>query len=101
MAAVQARQAEAFDLLFERHAAAVRSALLRIVRDEPAADDLLQEVFLLVWRRAGQWKAQGSFKGWLFRIATNRALNHLRSLRWRPEQPLQPPEDLEEGGELD
>ena len=101
MAAVQARQAGSFDLLFERYAAAVRGHLLRIVRDPPAAEDLLQEVFLLVWRRADQWKAQGSFRGWLFRIATNQALNLLRSQRRRPEQPLQPVEGLEAEDELD
>jgi len=97
MSAVQEQQAGAFDLLFERYAAAVRGHLNRIVRDPSAAEDLLQEVFLLVWRRANQWKAQGSFKGWLFRIATNQALNYLRSLRRRPEQPLQPAgsQDLE------
>ena len=92
---VQAQNAAAFDLLFERHAAAVRRHLLYIVRDEHAAEDLLQEVFLRVWTRAEQWNGQGAFKGWLFRIATNLALNHLRSQRRRPQQPLEPPEDLE------
>ena len=63
-----------------------------LVRDEPAAEDLLQETFLRVWTRAGQWNGQGTFKGWLFRIATNLALNHLRTRRRRPEQPLELPE---------
>lgn len=92
---VQAQNAAAFDLLFERHAEAVRRHLLHIVREDHAAEDLLQEVFLRVWTHAEQWNGQGAFKGWLFRIATNLALNYLRSQRRRPQQPLEPPEDLE------
>jgi RNA polymerase sigma-70 factor, ECF subfamily len=92
---VQNQQAWAFDVLFERHAGAIRRHLLYIVRDEQAAEDLLQEVFLRVWTRAEQWNGQGAFRGWLFRIATNAALNHLRSQRRRPQQPLEVPEDLD------
>ena len=92
---IQAQQAWAFDLLFERHAGAIRRHLLHIVRDEHAAEDLLQEVFLRVWTHADQWNGQGAFKGWLFRIATNTALNHLRSLRRRPQQPLEVPENID------
>ncbi len=92
---VQNQQAWAFDALFERHAGAIRRHLLRIVRDEHAAEDLLQEVFLRVWTRAEQWNGQGAFRGWLFRIATNTALNHLRSQKRRPQQPLETPEGLD------
>jgi RNA polymerase sigma-70 factor (ECF subfamily) len=92
---IQAQHGWAFDTLFERHAGAIRRHLLHIVRDEHAAEDLLQEVFLRVWTRADQWNGQGAFKGWLFRIATNTALNHLRSQRRRPQQPLEAPEDLD------
>jgi RNA polymerase sigma factor (sigma-70 family) len=92
---IQAQQAWALDALFERHAGAIRRHLLHIVRDEHAAEDLLQEVFLRVWTRAEQWNGQGAFKGWLFRIATNIALNHLRSQRRRPQQPLETAEELE------
>jgi RNA polymerase sigma-70 factor (ECF subfamily) len=92
---VQEQEAWAFDALFERHAGAIRRHLLRIVRDDHAAEDLLQEVFLRVWTRAEQWNGQGAFKGWLFRIATNNALNHLRSQRRRPQQPLEAVEDTD------
>jgi len=44
-----------------------------------------------VWTRAGQWQGQGSVKGWLYRIATNLALNHLRTVRRRREQALEIP----------
>jgi RNA polymerase sigma-70 factor (ECF subfamily) len=41
-----------------------------------------------VWMRAGQWDGRGTFRAWLYRIATNLALNHLRTVRRRREQPL-------------
>ena len=43
--------------------------------------------------RAEQWNGQGEFKGWIFRIATNLALNHLRMLRRRRQEPLETPPD--------
>ena len=40
-----------------------------------------------------QWNGQGEFKGWLFRITTNLALNHLRTVRRQRQEPLEPPPD--------
>jgi len=97
---IQDQQAWAFETLYERYEAAIRRHLCHIVQDEPAADDLLQETFLRVWTRAGQWNGQGSCKGWLFRIATNLALNHLRTRRRRPEQPLELPDTLVDDDDL-
>jgi len=97
---IQAQQAWAFEALYERHAAPIRRHLCHIVQDEPAAEDLLQETFLRVWTRSHQWNGQGAFKSWLFRIATNLALNHLRSRRRRPEQPLELPETMVDDDDL-
>ncbi len=85
--------AAAFETLFARHSASVRQHVLSIVRTESVAEDLVQEVFLRVWTRAEQWNDQGEFKGWLFRIATNIALNHLRTVRRRRQEPLDTPPD--------
>ena len=90
---------DAFTLLFDRYERGLRDHVRRIVRDDAAADDLTQEVFLRLWRRAEQWTGQGAFQAWLLRIATNLALNHLRSVRRRREQPLEfhaPSDDAEE-----
>ncbi len=94
------RDAAAFEMLFARHSASVRQHILSIVRAESAAEDLVQEVFLRVWTRAEQWSGQGEFKGWLFRIATNFALNHLRTVRRRRQEPLEtPPDEFEDEDE--
>ncbi len=98
---VQAQQAWAFEILFERYQEPLRRRLDFIVRDEAVAEDLLQEVFLLLWQRSGQWQGQGSVRSWLFRIALNQALNHLRTRRRRPEQPLETPEESEGDDLLD
>jgi RNA polymerase sigma-70 factor (ECF subfamily) len=91
---IQNQQAWAFEVLYERYESSLHRHLCHIIAEEPAADDLLQETFLRVWTRAGQWNGQGTVKGWLFRIATNLALNHLRWRRRRPELPLELPEAL-------
>ena len=83
------RDAHAFETLFERYGETMQRYLARLVRDNAVAQDLVQEVFLRVWTRAEQWNERGPFKAWLYRIATNLALNHLRSTRRRREQPLE------------
>ena len=86
---IQERDGKAFELLYARYKARVLRYLHSIVRDAHAADDLTQEVFLRLWTRAEQWKGSGPLNAWLLRIATNLALNHLRSVRRRRQRPLQ------------
>jgi len=93
MRRVQQGDAAAFDALLSRHGRSIRSRLAAIVRDGDWADDLAQEVFLRLWTRSKQWTGQGSVAGWLMRIATNLALNHLRSRRRRRDLPAAPPAD--------
>lgn len=93
------RDTEAFEVLFDRYHVPVRDHLARMVRQRDTAEDLVQEVFFRVWNRAEQWSGQGAFRAWLFRIATNLALNDLRSKKRRREQPLEMPtvhDDAEE-----
>ncbi len=87
------RDAEAFETLLTRYQESVRGHLLRTVRDPNTAEDLTQEVFLRVWTRGEQWNGHGPFRVWLFRIATNLALNYLRTVRRRRECPLELPSD--------
>lgn len=93
---IQSHDEAAFELLFERYGAALARHLDGMLHGGPDAEataqDLVQETFLRVWTRAEQWNGQGSFKSWLYRIATNLTLNYLRGLRRHPAQPL-PSED--------
>lgn len=90
---------QAFETLFIRYEEMLRRYLIRTVRNNDAANDLVQEAFLRVWTRAEQWSRKGTFKSWFFRIATNLALNYLRSMSRRKEQPLEIPTDEENGNE--
>ena len=89
ISAISAGDATAFDELFNRHATAIKSRLARMLRDEAAAEDVLQETFLRVWTRAEQYSGTGPAGVWLIRTATNLALNHLRTLRRRPARALE------------
>jgi RNA polymerase sigma-70 factor (ECF subfamily) len=103
VARVRERDTRAFELLFARYNEHILRHLAYIVRSDTAhppdaaAQDLVQEVFLRAWTRAEQWDGRGSFKAWLYRIATNLALNHLRSVRRRREQPLVVEDTWDEG----
>ena len=98
---IRKRDKVAFETLFIRYRAVIRSHILRIVREEGATEDIIQEVFLRVWTRSGQWDGRGTFKSWLYSIATNLSLNHLRSLRRRRQRPLEIPPDRYDDDEFD
>jgi len=91
MKRMRAGDSAAFDVLFERYGLEIRTRLFRIVNDDAAAEDLLQEVFLRLWTRADQWQERGPLIGWLLRMAANLALNYQRSMRLRRHQPLEFP----------
>ncbi len=83
MLAFQAGDGEAFDVLFGRWAAPLLRYLNRMVRDLAAAEELVQEVFLRVHRSRERYSPDARFSTWLYRIATNLALNELRRPRNR------------------
>ena len=95
MAGILERDARAFEVLFERYADALHRHVGFMLHDEAAAHDVVQEAFLRVWLRAEQWDGRGAPRAWLYRIATNLALNHLRTVQRRHEVPLELPADAE------
>jgi RNA polymerase sigma factor (sigma-70 family) len=58
------------------------------------AEDVVQDALISAWRSIGSFEG-GSFRAWVFRIATNRAIDVVRARRRRGELPLEPPEDAE------
>jgi RNA polymerase sigma-70 factor (ECF subfamily) len=73
--------AAAFDALFRRWAARLLRYLERMLRDAGLAEELVQEVFLRVYGARGSYRPEARFSTWLYRIATNLALNELRRPR--------------------
>jgi len=65
-------------LLFARHNVKVYRFVLRIVGNEAMAEDLVNEVFVEVWRNAGKFEARSQVSTWMLAIARFRALSALR-----------------------
>jgi len=72
----------AFEQIYDRHERAVYRFLLRSVRIQAIADELLQEVWITVIRNARTYKPQALFTTWLYRIARSRLIDH-----WRARDP--------------
>ena len=88
----RAGDTRAFEDLARREERALYRHALRIVGTTADAEDVVQDALFSAWRSIASFQGL-SFRAWLFRIATNRALDHLRSRKRRPELPLEPPED--------
>ncbi len=80
---VKAGDDASFEPLLQKYRIPLVSFLDRMVRDRAAAEDLAQEVFLRVYRARKKYSPNAKFTTWLFRIATNLALNALRDGRHR------------------
>lgn len=74
-----ARDREAFRRLFDYYGPRVKAYLRRLGVDDEAAEDLTQEVFVSIWRRAAQFDAtKASVSTWIFTIARNKRIDALR-----------------------
>ena len=64
--------------LYDRYALGLFNYLRRLVKNQEAAEDLLQETYLAIWQGASSFKGRSAVKTWLFRIAHNLAMSWLR-----------------------
>jgi RNA polymerase sigma-70 factor (ECF subfamily) len=78
---VKAGDEQSFELLLQRYRTPLVNFLYRMVRAREEAEDLAQEVFLRVYRARKDYVPSAKFTTWLFRIATNLALNSVRDNR--------------------
>src|SRR6266478_6747512 len=99
---VKAGDERSFALLLQRYRRPLVNFLYRMVREREEAEDLAQEVFLRVYRARKDYVPSAKFTIWLFRIATNLALNSVRDNRYqRMEISIDAPvsADAEDGDE--
>ena len=74
----------AMELLYERYNRVLYSLAYRMVADHQVAEDLLQDAFLSVWRRASSYATQsGTVRSWLISIVHHRTIDYLRAVRRR------------------
>jgi RNA polymerase sigma-70 factor, ECF subfamily len=101
---VKAGDESSFDFLLVKYRLPLVNFLYRMVRNRATAEDLAQEVFLRVYRARKEYIPSAKFTTWLFRIATNAALNSVRDNRHQRmevsldaplgEEPDSPPREL-------
>jgi RNA polymerase sigma-70 factor (ECF subfamily) len=73
------KDVRAFEQLYDRHCRIVYGLVLRILQQASTAEEVVQDVFLQLWRNANQYQEdRGPFMPWLLTLARNRALDNLR-----------------------
>ena len=81
MLGVAAGDEASFNFLVKKHHRPMIHFLFRMVRNMAVAEELAQEVFLRVYRARDSYRAEARFTTWLYRIATNLAVNHARDTK--------------------
>lgn len=90
IARLQRRDPQALAELYDRYGKMAYSLVLRVVRDNAIAEDLVQETFLRVWNRVHSVDSdKGSIGPWLLAIARNRAIDYLRSSAGRERKAVE------------
>jgi RNA polymerase sigma-70 factor, ECF subfamily len=85
MSALQRGETWAMTALYDRYARLIYSLALRMLNDRSSAEEVVQEVFVKVWRRCGDFDAaRGKFSSWLTGIAHHHTVDELRRRRARP-----------------
>ncbi|MFQ5471647.1 MAG: RNA polymerase sigma factor [Dehalococcoidia bacterium] len=86
----------AFRTLYNRYSSLVYSASLRVLRDASLAEDMVQEIFLRIWRKPESYVAtRGKFATWLTSVTRNRAVDAIRSRNRRYRHETVSPEEQE------
>ena len=88
--------ARAFEAVFDRHSKQAYSLAYRITGDRTAADDVVQEAFLSLWRSSERFRPErGSLRSWLLSVVHNRAIDQVRRVLVHDRRRA-PGDDLEE-----
>jgi RNA polymerase sigma-70 factor (ECF subfamily) len=92
------KDAEAFEVFYDRHGGVAYSLAYRIVGERGAAEDCVQEAFISIWRSGGRFDpTRGSVRSWTLSIVRNRAIDVLRSRAGRaPKMTFDDDEILEQ-----
>jgi RNA polymerase sigma-70 factor (ECF subfamily) len=98
VAQVRAGDREAFRPLVERHSSMIFGLAFRMTGNEADAEEIVQETFLKAYRALGSFDGRSSFSTWVYRIASNCALDLLDRRKTQPQPAIPDPED-EEGPE--
>lgn len=95
---IRAGEGGAFEELYRLHATRLYNLAYRMAGGPAEAEDLLQDIFLLVYRKLGSFRGESSLGTWLYRLAMNHCLDVLRSRQARMGQKT---ESLDEDGAVE
>lgn len=95
---IRAGDGGAFEELYQRHAARLYNLAYRMAGGPTEAEDLLQDIFLLAYRKLGSFRGDSSLGTWLYRLAMNHCLDVLRSRQTRMGQQT---DSLDEDGAVE
>lgn len=85
---IQSGDQEAMSALFDRYGTMVYSVALRVLKDTGEAEDVMQEIFVQVWKNPSAFvSGRGSLGGWLVVVARNRSIDMIR--RRHPSEPVE------------
>ena len=76
----------AFEILYERYHRRTYSLCLRMTKNQAEAEDLTQEVFIQLFRKAGSFRGDSAFSTWLHRMTVNQVLMHFRKRSFKNEK---------------
>lgn len=77
----------AFEALYDRHSGAAYGLAFRILREQAAAEDVVQDAFLTLWRQAGSYgEERGAVRSWLLSIVHHRAIDIVRRRSYREDR---------------
>ena len=77
--------------LYDLTSPSVFGLVLKILRDRAAAEEVTLDVYVQVWKQAGQFSTQrGSATSWLLMMARSRAIDHIRSRSWQEQEKATP-----------
>ncbi|MCB1042222.1 MAG: sigma-70 family RNA polymerase sigma factor [Acidobacteria bacterium] len=89
VARAQRGESPAFDALMLRYQTRVSNMVYRYVEDRDVASDLVQDIFVKIYTHLKRFKGESSFSTWLFRIAANDCIDHIRRQKTRKETSLE------------
>jgi len=86
--AIERTRNEAFNLLISKYQEKIYWHVRRLVIDHDDADDLVQEVFIKVWKNLAKFRSDSKLYTWIYRIATNECITFLNKKKQRNQTPL-------------
>lgn len=93
---IAAGEVNALDQIYQIYSPVVFTYLLQFLQNQEVAEDILQDVFLVLWKSAGRFRGDSSIKTWLLKIAHNRGVDWLRKhKKWVSLDDLQQEETQE------